>query len=722
MVALSTRTKEAIKTALAMTIAYGVALQLGWEKPMWAGFAVAMVSLATVGQSLNKAALRMFGTLVAAVAALTIIALSPQDRWLFMMLLSAYVGFVTYMIGGSRHPYFWQVCGFVCVIISMAGGPDSVHAFQIAVMRLRENGLGILVYGLVTVFLWPLNSQADFEAAVCKLASTQRELFQACFGLMNGKDTAGQADQLKAEVIQAQAVVDPLLDAAETDSPEIAEQRDHWRQFQREMAALRQATERWDASLVGCQDLDWAQLLPQLDDFATELDERMAQIERMLANQALERRPAEVALVPDATRSRRLSRFDKAALVVIQDRLQQLDHLTRSLFDTVSDIRRLGPSRAGTEPAASLPISIVLDPDRILSVFRISVSLWLSYLLLIYVNDIPTGATFVILTGSLGIAVATMPQVPISVVVLPAGASIFFAGALHLFVMPHLSSFLGLGIMIFAATFTICYVFAAPNQRMGRVCGLAILIMITSITNQQTYSFLSIANTALMLALVLLILAATAYIPFSPHPERVFLRLLRRYFRAGEYLISVTRPDAGQPATYLDGWWKAFYMYELSVLPRKLGLWAGFINDKLLPGTNRAQVQAFAAKTQALTYRLQDLLETGSPPEVAALARDLQADIASWRDHLEGAFKNLSADPTVEQHDAYRDRLDGTMNRLEARIRQTVDHAAEKTVGTEDGIAVCRLLGAYRGVSEAVVAYAASAAQINWAPWREGRF
>jgi len=110
MAALSTRAREAIKTALAVTIAYGIALQLGWEKPMWAGFAVAMVSQATAGQSLNKATLRTFGTLVAAVAALTILALSPQDRWLFMVLLSAYVSFVTYMMGGSRYPYFWQVC------------------------------------------------------------------------------------------------------------------------------------------------------------------------------------------------------------------------------------------------------------------------------------------------------------------------------------------------------------------------------------------------------------------------------------------------------------------------------------------------------------------------------------------------------------------------------------------------------------------------------------
>jgi uncharacterized membrane protein YccC len=61
--ALSTRAKEAIKTGLAMAIAFGIALQMGWDKPYWAGFAVAMISLSTAGQSLNKGVLRLLGTL-----------------------------------------------------------------------------------------------------------------------------------------------------------------------------------------------------------------------------------------------------------------------------------------------------------------------------------------------------------------------------------------------------------------------------------------------------------------------------------------------------------------------------------------------------------------------------------------------------------------------------------------------------------------------------------
>jgi len=85
---LSRRTKESIKTALAVVIAYGIAFYFGWEKPFWSAFAVVMISLDTAGQSPNKAALRMLGTVVGVCAALTFFALFPQERWGLLAVLS----------------------------------------------------------------------------------------------------------------------------------------------------------------------------------------------------------------------------------------------------------------------------------------------------------------------------------------------------------------------------------------------------------------------------------------------------------------------------------------------------------------------------------------------------------------------------------------------------------------------------------------------------------
>ena len=84
---LSRNAKESLKTALAMTIAYGISLQMGWDRPYWAGFAVAFISLPTIGQSLNKATLRLAGTILGAIMALTVLSLAAQNRWLFITLV-----------------------------------------------------------------------------------------------------------------------------------------------------------------------------------------------------------------------------------------------------------------------------------------------------------------------------------------------------------------------------------------------------------------------------------------------------------------------------------------------------------------------------------------------------------------------------------------------------------------------------------------------------------
>jgi len=42
--------------------------------------------------------------------------------------------------------------------------------------------------------------------------------------------------------------------------------------------------------------------------------------------------------------------------------------------------------------------------------------------------------------------------------------------------------------------------------------------------------------------------------------------------------------------------------------------------------------------------------------------------------------------------------------------------------GAQDGENFYRLLGTYRGVSDALITYAGSTMSVEWAPWREERF
>ncbi len=199
---LSRKAKEAIKTALALTIAYGIVLSMGWKNPYWAGFAVAFCSLATAGESLHKGLLRIGGTFVAFFVALTLVTLFPQDRWLFFGALSIYLAFCNYMMGGTSRWYFWYVAAFTVPLLAFGGGPGAVNKFETVVLRAQLTTLGVVVYTLVSSLLWPTSTKDLFEGTVKQLVSAQRQLFCSYITGPSERIPGSEAQGLRIQVVQ----------------------------------------------------------------------------------------------------------------------------------------------------------------------------------------------------------------------------------------------------------------------------------------------------------------------------------------------------------------------------------------------------------------------------------------------------------------------------------------------------------------------------------------
>ena len=718
---LSTKAKEAFKTALAITISYGIALSMDWDNPYWAGFAVAFVSLSTVGQSFNKAAMRMFGTLVGVVVALLLIALFPQDRWLFMASLSVYVGICTYLMNGPKRQYFWNVSGFVCVLVCMDGGADPINAFSTAVLRAEETGLGILVYSLVAILLWPVSSSKEFFAVVSEFTSAQRQFCQASFAVLRGDD-AGQTAALKGQVLQVQTRFAQLLDAAESDTQKVREMRRYWRLYQGHATRLTESIGRCCKSVAELQAMKVPRLLTNLDQFLDELDSRFAEVESMLCGQGSKRQPGNINPALDKSGFDALSHFERAAVAVLQARLQELDQLTRSLFETARDISEPGQRAAPARPRANLPVFQWPDPDRMLAVVRVMLTMWLAYFAMIYVDSIPGGTGFVTMAAVFGMIMASIPQVSLMMLFTPLVISVTFGCLVYIFILPHLSSFIGLGLLLLVVTFTIGYLFSSPKQQLGKIFGLAMFVSVASINNQQTYSFMVVATNALMFPLLFLFLAFTAHFPVNLRREKSFLRLLGRYFRSCDDLLSGMHHDPQYVETGFKRLRKAFHLREISSIPTKLAAWGKFLDFKTLPGTNAQDVQALLSRLQELTASIRELLEERSSVRNHFLFGELSDVASNWRLVHQEAFEKLSSAPVHIDRESYRTGLEVMMDKLETRIRDAVDKYPEKQVSRDDGKSFYRLLGAYRGVSEALVGYTGSAGAIDWVPWHEERF
>ncbi len=720
--ALSRKAKEAIKTALAITLSYGIALSLGWDKPYWAGFSVAFISLATSGQSLNKGAYRMLGTLMAGVVSLAIIALAPQNRWLFITLLSAWMGFCTYMTWGKRHPDFWIYSGYVCAVVSMAAGPDPVNAFHTAVLRAQETGLGILVYGLLAILLWPVNSRPKFEAAAAKLAATQQQLLHAGMDWMAGQKDPTTVQQLSAQEMQEQNQFGQLFAAAKTDSYDIWELRHHWHSYQHRVAELSETMARWRENLTGTQSLDLPSLMPNLNGFATELDGRLTQIGRMLASQEPVQQPSAVDLNIDDTQARHLSHFHKAALIVIRDQLRRMESLTRSLFAHAGYIKGFSPEtpELSDQPDATEACGLP-DPDRLAGAVRVILIMWIAYLGMIYIDRFPAGADAVAVAGTFGLVIAGIPQVSIWLLFLPAFLSVLATGLIYFLVMPQLSSFLGLGALLFTVTFAIYYLLAAPKLNVVKLMAISMFMTVISVSNQQTYHFLVVSTTALMLPVVFICMGVTAYFPVDLRPNQSFLRLLGRYFQSCEHLMDALSQDPQKTKSRLAHMKTGFHLREISSLPTKLGAWSKVLSMKALPGTTPQQITAIITALQGLSYRMQQLVEDRRHPQASFLVKELRSDVVVWRWKMTESFRCLAGEPSVENQDRFHAELTEIMERLNLRIEETVDKAAGN-ITDQDGENFYRLLGACRGVADALANYVDSAGAIDWAPWREERF
>jgi len=722
MMTLSVRAKEAIKTGLAMTLSYGIAMHLGWEKPSWAGMAVAMISLSTAGQSLNKGAMRMLGTLVALAAALTFLALFSQDRWLFLISVSLYLGFCTYMVTGKKRVYFWFVSAFVCVLISSQGGADPPNAFYTALTRAQETGLGIVVYSLVSVLLWPQSSAASLDDVSRRLFSIQRQLYRVYCGLMTGERTGEESRALRMQEVQLLGQFGQILMGAQTDTYAVWELRHQWQGFHRQAAALMETLERWRESFAAIRELDLTELLPDLKPVFSQIDHHLEQIDRMLNGKRPVQAPPPSGLQTDGEKFQSLAHFQQGALAVTTARINDLDRISQSLIDIVGDIKGINPADKASRRSARHIFNPVLDPDRLTAAFQVMLTLWASFLVWVYL-DPPGHAMFVFFTTLMAL-IAAMAHQRVSIMFWPFVYGSVIAGILYVFVMPRLSGYAELGLMIFGVTFGYYYIFWQPQQALIKIAGIGIFIALTSVQNQQTYSFAAYANSAAMLILGCTLAIAAQFVLASPRPEKAFLRLVARFCRHSEFLLSRVALDRDEQRGVVRRWQMVIYRNDLLEIPAKLAAMGQRIDYKLLSGQTPEQVQTLVNSLQAIGYWIKELVELRELPQADLLVAAALEDLRAWRLTAQEQLRLWAVDPglAASQSDAIRGRLMVRMSTLEEKMDKTFRGLKEGDLSREEIENFYQILGAFRGLSESGVDYTQAAEKIDWRQLQEERF
>lgn len=533
--ALAPRLHNALITALALVCTYALAFYWNLDKPFWAAFAVFIVSLPTIGQSLQKGLLRTLGTLMGTGVALLLFMLFPQERLALFLTLSVYLAVMMALMSGSRtNGYFFYMSSIVTmIIVLMASANPQREAFHLAVYRTEETLLGIAVYTLITLLLEPRSAFEKLNGGLHELVAGHGELFRLNELPDRHSRMLGMYKKYN-EMKELLDTLEQLVPAVRLENYQVYRKAACWREAIRCSADLLEIQRQWTGTLTAMRDLNLETLLP-------EFEARRRDVGRL------------IALIgdPEGTLPETLPRLemDREKVNALDPSLQGLVSTIRGLFrDQVGrclELRGLVAHLLWNAPAPSLPrrsrertIPLISAKQRS-DIAQTLLIFW--SVVLIWVLFDPPGtesASFLELTVLLGLsALFTGPVDPLAQIFYYM-AGIFCTGLLYLFVYPVVSD-LGLFMLLtFVLAFAISFLFPRREQGAMKMGFMMPWLAVGHYTNVPAYSFMNLAAGSFTLLVGISLSSLIRYVFFSPNEEVLFLRRQTAFFREAERLLA----------------------------------------------------------------------------------------------------------------------------------------------------------------------------------------
>lgn len=727
--------QEAFKLALSMTLMFWLALWMNWDMPGNGGLAIILVSLGSTGASLQKGVMRIAGTTVGLCVAFLAIALFAQDRWLTLAFFSLYLLAVGYLIQWSPYGYAWYVAGFLPLTVwaTTYMQPDMGYAaFHYGTFRYLETTSGILIYTLVCALIWPRKAGDQLKQQGKDLWPQFRKLFIIYRGQLESGELNPQGEKLRIGLAGSLSQTLATLQAAYSDTSSIRDEKRVWEVLRVNVRALADALALWRQSIDDCRHLNPEEILPGLHKGLDVLEKRFERIENLwqvnpTTNEPLESDEDADLLKPLAvdmgrSSSGELSLFDRAALVTFVQQVKILDVATRELLGTMRVLA--GLDSVSEFRVRSLPPDLYRpsgwDPQRLVKALFPPFCFVAAYFFWIYVNP-PGGAQIPSLVASISLCFMMNPLNPIAMLKVLLVVMWVVVAPIYFFVMPALDTGVGLLSLIFVYTFVFGYL--GGRSPALKLIPIMMFVNMTGISNHQTYSFMGLVTTGMVLILVVTIIAAI-YMLLSPsRPERILLTSVRRFFK-GCYGITGAFAFRG-PKKQERGRNLRKRYFESMVLPasRQLRAAQKNLNYKLFPDNDAEKVALLTAALQEMVYRIEALeiayeqVATNYPDKLETLS-PLRKEM---RERFQRVFRNWARFKQTEALEDERTAILELARDLERKLDAQEDDDTDLT--DEKGSEVLyALMGAVRGLLQTMVETRKAVGQINWGQWAAARF
>ncbi len=722
---LSRHAKEAIKVALAFSIAYLIALQAGWLIPFWAALTVGQIALFPNAQSLHNGALRLLGLIPAVLVAILIFAVANQNRWLFASLASLWMMLATYlMIKDKKRSYLWNVAGFVPFIFLTIQYTSSTELFHHIAARVLDAITGIVIYTLVMVFLWPDSNISTLKTTCTQLSTIQDKIFTL---ITTQNNSLQNKNLLKQAIKQELFLIDTLKQsffAKGSESYEVQEATEFWKEYYSLSIQLGQSFSRMNNSILGLDNIDLYKLLPDLKHYRKTINHRFIRASDILKNGNQNFSTETLHLSINEAYFSSLKPFDQFAFISSKNELETVEKLSQKILRCANNI--MDDSVHKKEASKKIPLSIydylIPDIDTLHSLLFVGSFVFSIFCVWIYF-DPPGHMMWFYIPPTVAMLVASNPRMKTNQMVIPAFFILGFFMLVYSVILPTLSGVLELFSILFICMFLVFYYLNGVHRVIG-VIAVSTKLMLS---NAQTYDFAHIANMTLLSIGAYISIYIFSYLLDSPKPQRALLKQMHRYYKSAYFLAStiVLKNASKKPiskSSILLKFKIAFYRYEVKTLPFKLPLWSSAIDHQYFYKNTPDAVGDLLLSLHALSNSFEEWLNANHLLQRYITIDNVQNELENWEKSIERIFQGYTHNLDNMLYNNIQKDLNRHIKTLEDIINCHTKEIKEKNLSKVDKEHIFRLIGSYQGLSLALISYASIAEQIDWTHWEEEVF
>jgi uncharacterized membrane protein YccC len=289
--------------------------------------------------------------------------------------------------------------------------------------------------------------------------------------------------------------------------------------------------------------------------------------------------------------------------------------------------------------------------------------------------------------------------------------------------MPRLDNGFELLALIFA------FVFASGSLLVGRravlkTMILAMFVMMTGISNQQSYSFIGLVNAALMMLLALGIISVVQILLSPYRPEQVFLHHVRRFFRGCARVTSGF--VLGSPADQTNGrrLRKRYFQSMVLPAPGKIQATQKHLDDGQHPQTSPEKMQRLIDSLQDIVFRLQalEIAHRRIAPRSSEIADSFISHGRQVQEAIRRVFERWAELDQGAEVEKLRDELQQLAVDLERQFSTLEAGNAQDDVDDQMVTDLYTMLGSSRGLIAAMARAQEAMNQINWPALATTRF